>query len=196
MLAHSHRNWNILLTGVLLAGSLFIGGTRLRSNTGASTPAPQAASVVTVAPMPGYLAPDFTLTAVDGTTVTLSALKGQVALINIWATWCPPCRAEMPLIQATYDQYRDQGFTVLALDLQEDPQTVAAFMQQYGLTFPALLDIDGAVSSSYRSSALPSSFFIDRQGVIRATYRGPMPRSVLAGMVEQLLNEPADTEPS
>ena len=194
-MALSHRNWNILLTGVLLAGSLFIGATRVRSFQVGDAPAPASASAATPAPMPGRPAPDFTLATLDETTITLSELKGQVALINIWATWCPPCRAEMPVIQATYERYRDQGFTVLAVDLQEDPRTVADFMQRYGLTFPALLDRDGAVAATYRSSALPSSFFIDRGGVVRAVYRGPMPRSVLAGTVEQLLREPAAGEP-
>ena len=99
-------------------------------------PAPADA---TPAPLPDRPAPDFTLPTLDGTTVTLSELKGQVALINVWATWCPPCRAEMPTIQATYEQYREQGFTVLAVDLQEDPRTVAGFMREFKLTFPALL---------------------------------------------------------
>ena len=136
-------------------------------------------------------APDFTLPALDGTSVMLSKIKGQVALINIWATWCPPCRAEMPTIQATYEQYRDQGFTVLAVDVQEDPRTIAAFMREYKLTFPALLDLDGTVSQTYQAYALPSSFFVDRKGIIRAVYRGPMPRGVIAGTVEQLLQEGA-----
>lgn len=190
MMALPPRHWNMLLAGVLLAGSLFIGATRVRSSQATNAPAPAAGSAATPAPMPGRLAPDFTLATLDGTAITLSELKGQVALINIWATWCPPCRAEMPVIQATYERFRDQGFTVLAVDLQEDPRTVAAFMQRYGLTFPALLDLDGKVSATYRSTALPSSYFVDRQGVIRAVYRGPMPRSVLAGTVEQLLREP------
>lgn len=194
MMALPQRQWNMLLVGVLLVGSLYIGSTRVRSLQTATAPPPAGDSAATPAPMPGRLAPDFTLATLDGTTMTLSALKGQVTLINIWATWCPPCRAEMPVIQAAYDQYRDQGFTVLAVDLQEDPRTVAAFMQKYGLTFPALLDLDGKVSSAYRSSALPSSFFVDRQGVIRAIYRGPMPRSVLTGTVEQLLREPVIKE--
>ena len=191
MLALSHRHWNLLLIGVLLSGSLFIVATRVRSAPAHSRPV-RSADPTSTAPMPGYLAPDFTLATLDGTSITLSEMKGQVALINIWATWCPPCRAEMPVIQATYERYRDQGFTVLAVDLQEDPRTVAAFMQRYKLTFPALLDRDGKVSGTYRSSALPSSFFVDRRGVIRAVYRGPMPRSVLAGTVEQLLREPLE----
>ena len=186
------RQWNMVLATVILAGSLLIVTTRVQPQQGASSAVTDIGTATTPAPMPNRPAPDFTLSTLDGTSITLSELKGQVALINIWATWCPPCRAEMPVIQATYDQYRDQGFTVLAVDLQEDPRTVAAFMQRYQLTFPALLDRDGTVSVSYRSSALPSSFFVDRRGVIRAVYRGPMPRSVLAGTVEQLLQEPAE----
>ena len=78
---------------------------------------------------------------------------------------------------------------MLAVNLQEDPRTVAAFMHEYKLTFPALFDLDGQVSRTYQAISLPSSFFVDRKGVIRAVYRGPMPRSVIAGTVEQLLRE-------
>ena len=191
MLTRLHSHSNSLLVSVLVAGSLFIGATRVQSPQLGSTPATGAVSATTPAPLPDHPAPDFTLAALDGSAVTLSELKGSVVLINIWATWCPPCRAEMPVIQATYERYRDQGFTVLAVDLQEDPATVDAYMRRYGLTFPALLDRDGKVSVAYRSSALPSSYFVDRNGVIRSVYRGPMPRSVLGGTVEQLLAEPA-----
>jgi len=185
-----HRSqWNILLASVLLIGSAFIVATRAEAIRGATVPGPVFDTSTRPAPQPNHPAPDFTLQTLDGTTVTLSELKGQVALINIWATWCPPCRAEMPTIQATYEQYRDQGFTVLAVDLQEEPSRVAAFMERYQLTFPALLDVDGKVSSDYRAYALPSSFFVDRDGRIRAVYRGPVPRSVLDGAIEQLLQE-------
>ena len=189
MIALTHRQWNLLFAGVLLAGSLFIVATRVGPPGGAVAPPAPAAADTTPAPLPDRPAPDFTLPILDGTTVTLSELKGQVALINVWATWCPPCRAEMPTIQAAYEQYRNQGFTVLAVNLQEDPRTVAAFMGEFSLTFPALLDTDGAVSQTYQAYALPSSFFVDRKGIIRAVYRGPMPRGVIAGTVEQLLQE-------
>ena len=189
MLVLTQRQWNLLFAGVLLAGSLFIAATRVGPPGGAAAPAASVSADSTPAPLPDRPAPDFTLPTLNGTSVMLSTIKGQVALINIWATWCPPCRAEMPTIQATYEQYRDQGFTVLAVDLQEDPRTVAAFMREYQLTFPALLDRDGSVSQTYQAYALPSSFFVDKKGVIRAVYRGPMPRSVIAGTVEQLLQE-------
>ncbi len=95
----------------------------------------------------------------------------------------------MPAIEAAYVTYREQGFTVAAVNLREDRATVAAFRRTHKLTFPTFLDLDGTVSRAYRSHALPSSFFVDRQGVIRAVYRGPMPSSVITGTVEQLLQE-------
>lgn len=187
--ALSARQWNILLVGVLLLGSLFIGATRAQPEQ--PGPASRATSAVatTPAPLADHPAPDFTLPSLDETGVTLSDLRGQVVLINVWATWCPPCRAEMPAIQAAYAQYRDQGFTVLAVNVREEPATVGQFLQQQHLTFPALLDRDGQVSAAYRANLLPSSFFVDRQGIIRVVYRGPMPRNVIAGTVEQLLRE-------
>ena len=189
MLAFSRTHWNRLLAGVLLFGTVFIVATRVGPPQSAAAPPAPASADSMPAPQADHPAPDFTLMSLDGTPVTLSKLTGQVALINIWATWCPPCRAEMPTIETAYEQYRDQGFTVLAVNLQEDPRSVAAFMQQYQLTFPALLDLDGQVSRDYQAFSLPSSFFVDKKGVIRAVYRGPMPRSVIAGTVEQLLQE-------
>lgn len=189
MIILDRRRWNLLFASALLFGSLFIVATRVRPQASVPAPVANANVATTPAPLANHPAPDFTLTTYDGATITLSKLKGQVALINVWATWCPPCRAEMPAIQATYEQYHGQGFTVLAVNLQEDPRVVAAFMRQYGLTFPALLDLDGAVSTAYQARVLPSSFFVDKKGVIRAVYRGPMPRSVIGGTVEQLLSE-------
>lgn len=189
MLTWSPSRWNAVLAGVLLVGSVFIQRTRVLPTSGRTAPLSTATIAPDPAPQPNHLAPDFSLPAPDGTPIQLSDLKGKVVLINIWATWCPPCRAEMPMIQATYEQYRNQGFEVLAVNLQEQPRTVAAFMQQFGLTFATPLDVNGQVSAAYQATALPSSFFIDKQGVVRAVYRGPMQRSVIAGTVEQLLVE-------
>ena len=189
MLTLTQNQWNLLFAGMLLFGTLFIAATRVVPFQSAAAPPAPASADTTPAPQADHPAPDFTLMRLDGTPITLSKLKGQVALINIWATWCPPCRAEMPTSETAYEQYRDQGFTVLAVNLQEDPRSVAAFMQEYKLTFPALLDLDGQVSRTYQAFSLPSSFFVDKKGVIRAVYHGPMPRSVIAGTVEQLLQE-------
>jgi len=189
MMTFTRNQWNLLLAGVLLCGSIFIVATRVGPPANTTASSQPASTASAPAPQVDHPVPDFTLTSLDDTRVTLSKLKGQVILINIWATWCPPCRAEMPTIETTYEQYRAQGFTVLAVDLQEDPRSVASFLDQYKLTFPALLDADGQVSRTYQALSLPSSFFVDKKGVIRAVYRGPMPRSVIAGTVEQLLQE-------
>ncbi len=191
----SQHQWNGLLTGVLLAGSLFIWATRMGTPRSAAAPIEVPPKAALPAPQPGHPAPPFRLQTLDGSTVSLADLTGRVVLINVWASWCAPCRSEMPAIEAAYVTYREQGFTVVAVNLREDRETVAAFLRTHKLTFPALLDADGTVSTAYRSHALPSSFFVDRQGVIRAVYRGPMPRSVITGTVEQLLREHLATGP-
>ena len=193
MRSWSQQQWNRVLTGVLLAGSLFIWATRLVAPHSAADLTQVPAEAALPAPQPGHLAPPFRLQTLDGSMVSLADLKGSVVLINVWASWCGPCRSEMPAIESAYVTYREQGFIVAAVNLCEDRETVAAFLRTHKLTFPALLDLDGKVSTAYRSHALPSSFFVDRQGVIRAAYRGPMPRSVITGTVEQLLREPQHT---
>jgi cytochrome c biogenesis protein CcmG, thiol:disulfide interchange protein DsbE len=190
MILLSKNNWNILMLAVLLGGLGLIWASRAGSLPAASAPTPPVLADQAPAPEVGRMAPDFTLVTADGTQVTLSELRGQVVLINVWATWCPPCRAEMPAIQAAYERYAPEGFTVLAVNVGEDPATVSAYMRDVGLSFAAPLDRDGAVSLNYRVTAMPSSFFVDRRGVIRSIYRGPMSHGVISGSLEQLLVEP------
>lgn len=190
----STRIIDILIVIVLLLGGLIIAGSRVQTAdtmSGAPVLDESAGPVAdTAAPLPDHPAPEFSLADTGGTMVSLRELRGKVVLINVWATWCPPCRAEMPAIQAVYEQYRDQGFVVLAVNFREDPAAVTTYLAEQGLTFPALLDYDGAVGAAYQARALPASFFVDRRGVIRTVYHGPMPRGVIAGTVEQLLSEP------
>jgi len=189
MPALSQRQWNMVLVTVLVAGSLFIAATRVQPGSGAYSPAAQTDVLPEPAPLPNHPAPDLALPQLDGTPRTLRDLRGQVVLINVWATWCPPCRAEMPAIQQAYTAYRDRGFIVLAVNQREDATAIRPFLEQHGLTFPILLDRDGQASATYQASALPSSFFVDRRGVIRTVYHGPMPPSVINGTIEQLLQE-------
>ena len=140
------------------------------------------------APQAGFAAPDFTLETRDGETINLADLRGQVVLLNFWATWCPPCRAEMPAIQDVYDGYRDRGLTVLAVDVGEGDAQVAPFADERGLTFPILMDGDGAVSRRYQVRAMPSTFFIDQAGIIReVTLGGPMTEGFIESQVAGLL---------
>jgi thiol-disulfide isomerase/thioredoxin len=109
---------------------------------------------------------DFTLPTLDGKNVTLSALKGSVVFLNFWATWCPPCRAEMPSMEVLYQRYRGKGLVFLAVDIGEERGDVAEFMDTLGLSFPAALDSSGSVGGRYGVRGIPTTFIIDRQGQI------------------------------
>jgi len=142
------------------------------------------------APQTGFPAPDFALQNMDGETFTLSELRGNAVLLNLWATWCPPCRAEMPAIEKIYREYKEQGLVVLAVNAtsQDDPLAIVPFAEEYGLTFPILLDETGEVGALYQLRSLPSSFFIDRGGVIREiVIGGPMSEALLRTRVERIL---------
>jgi cytochrome c biogenesis protein CcmG, thiol:disulfide interchange protein DsbE len=143
-------------------------------------------------PKQGFTAPDFTLDLMGGGHVTLTALHGKVVLVNLWASWCPPCRAEMPAIEKVYRSFKPQGFEVLAVNAtnQDNEPAAAAFVQELGLTFPIPLDHNGDVSTQYGMRGLPSSFIIDRKGIIRSVVVGPMSEALLQSKVEELLKEP------
>jgi cytochrome c biogenesis protein CcmG/thiol:disulfide interchange protein DsbE len=147
----------------------------------------QPTASASAAPEVDHPAPSFSLSTPDGAAVSLADLRGQVVLVNFWATWCPPCRAEMPAIQAAYERYHAKGFTVLAVTADEDVPAIRAFFRQRGLGFPVLLDPQGGVHAAYRANTLPSSFFVDREGVIRAVYHGPMSEAVIDGQLAKLL---------
>ncbi len=142
------------------------------------------------APQVGFLAPDFELRTFSGENVRLSDLRGQAVLVNLWATWCPPCRAEMPAIEKVYNEYKDQGFVVLAVNMtyQDTFSNVAPFAEEHGLTFPILFDETGETARAYQLRSLPSSYFIDRDGIIReVVIGGPMAEALLRTRVEQIL---------
>jgi len=109
---------------------------------------------------------DFTLPTLSGDTQTLSALKGKVVFLNFWATWCGPCRVEMPSMEALHNLYAEKGLEILAVNSGEKQPEVLAFMQNNNLSFPAVLDSDGKVSTSYGVQAIPTTFLIDREGKI------------------------------
>lgn len=142
------------------------------------------------APQQGFLAPDFELTTTKGERIKLSNLRGQAVLVNLWATWCPPCRAEMPSIEKAYQQYKAQGFTVLAVNMtyQDDPTAILPFVNQRELTYSILLDETGETARAYQIKSLPSSFFIKRDGTINeAVIGGPMSEALLRTRIEAIL---------
>ncbi|MDR2842094.1 MAG: TlpA family protein disulfide reductase [Spirochaetaceae bacterium] len=109
---------------------------------------------------------DFTLKLVDGKTVTLSALKGKIVFLNFWATWCPPCRAEMPSMEILYQHFKDKGLEFVVVDLRESKEEVEKYFTENKLTFPSALDSTGSVSNDYNVRAIPTTYIIDRDGQI------------------------------
>ena len=132
-------------------------------------------------------APDFSLQTLDGRTVKLSDYRDQVVLLNAWATWCPPCLAEMPDLEAYYRDHQERGFVVLAVNSQENADTVAAFLEKHDFTFPVLLDPNGEVTKLYGIRGLPTSFFIDRDGTVQGVWSGQLSPTRLRESVDPLL---------
>ncbi len=125
-------------------------------------------------PSPNNMAPDFTLTRLNGETVRLSDYRGKVVFLNIWATWCPPCREEMPAMESLYAKMKGQAFEILAVSIDKSgAEAVAPFMKQNNLSFPALLDPKGTTQELYRISGVPETFIIDKNGIIVSKIIGP-----------------------
>ena len=117
-------------------------------------------------------APDFTLRSVAGANLRLAEQRGQVVMVNFWATWCGPCRQEMPHLSRLYDKYKSSGFTLLGVNIDDDPRAAAALAAKLGVHFPVLLDTDKRVSKVYDMSAMPATLLIDRDGRVRHIHRG------------------------
>jgi peroxiredoxin len=107
---------------------------------------------------------DFTLSDLSGKKVSLSSFKGKLVFLNFWATWCPPCRGEMPSMERLYQKLKGQGLAILAVDLQEDAKSVQKFVAEHKLTFPILLDTDGKVGATYGARSIPTTYIIGRDG--------------------------------
>jgi peroxiredoxin len=127
-----------------------------------------AAAAVT----PQAAAPDFTLKSAEGRNLRLQEQRGQVVLVNFWASWCGPCKQEMPHLNRLYDKYRASGFTLLGVNIDDDAKHGAATAAKWGLKFPVLLDADKTVTKLYDMGAMPSTVLIDRDGRVRFLHRG------------------------
>jgi len=141
-------------------------------------------------PKEGFLAPNINLQGIDGAIYQLSDMRGQAVLVNIWTSWCPPCKAEMPAMQKVYDTYKDQGFVILAVNAthQDSAAKAIKFVDDYGLSFPILLDENGRVTAAYQIHSFPTSFFINAEGLIKdVVIGGPMAEALLQTRVKDLL---------
>ncbi len=135
---------------------------------------PGGASDGPVGPRAGNLAPDFLLTTLDGGQLRLSDLAGRPVFLNFWASWCGPCRLEMPEIVAESQRRSDSDFAIIGVNVQENANLARGFVEEFGIDFATVLDMRGQVAVAYRVTGLPSSVFIDRNGVIRGVFFGPL----------------------
>ncbi len=175
----SRTVWNLLLGAVFVLGAAWIWVGRVPQGSAA------AIRGLPAAPAVGHPAPDFTLTTVAGETFTLSALRGKPVVLNFWATWCPPCRAELPELQAASARYADQVI-IVGVNQAEPADAVRGFAGQFGLTFPIPLDEQAVVSRQYAVRSLPTTFFVDRNGIIRRIQSGPVTEATLAQALKQI----------
>ncbi len=139
------------------------------------------------APEVGHPAPDFTLVDLEGNEVALSDFRGKTVFINFWATWCPPCRAEMPEIEAVHQEYKDRGVVVLGVDISEPVSTVRQYIQKGGFSWTIVLDSTGEVARNYQIAAIPTSFFIDGEGIIRAVNIGAMTKRAMESKLAEAM---------
>ncbi|MCC6170399.1 MAG: TlpA family protein disulfide reductase [Gammaproteobacteria bacterium] len=138
---------------------------------------PTAAQAGATAAGPGGAspAPDFTLPALGGSKLSLSQYRGQVVMINFWATWCGPCRQEMPLLDAMYRKYKGMGFTLIGVNVEPDSNAAAKFLADVPVSFPVAFDADSKVSKLYKVQGMPSSVIVDRKGNARVLHKGYRP---------------------
>jgi cytochrome c biogenesis protein CcmG, thiol:disulfide interchange protein DsbE len=136
----------------------------------------------------GAPAPSLDLATPAGGRVSLAALKGRTVVLNFWASWCPPCRAEMGALDAVSKDYAERGLVVLGVNQMEAESVATAFMREQNLSFGMALDADGSASQAYHVMALPTTYFIDRDGIIRdIVYGGPMTRALIESKAQALL---------
>jgi thiol-disulfide isomerase/thioredoxin len=177
-LPRTRTQWIVLTTVIALFGALWIGATRVQpgqENPNGRPPSPDV----------GHPAPDFTLTRLDGGELSLSDLKGTPVIVNFWATWCGPCRAEIPALEAAQQRLGDDAI-ILGVNVQEDPARVLDFAAELNMTYPIVLDETAATSQLYQVRAFPTTYFIDARGVIVDVYTGPLNEPLLRQRADEL----------
>ncbi len=137
----------------------------------------------------GDVAPDFVAADLDGNAVKLSDYRGRPVILNFWATWCAPCRVEMPEFQTAFEENQANGLEILAVNRDETQEQVVEFFDEFGLTFTPLLDQGSLVADQYQVFNMPTTYFLNAEGVVTAVHRGPLVSSQLDGYLEQTLGD-------
>jgi len=173
-------------------------------STSPGLPNPGASAYLLGSPIPGLqvgnAAPElagslpdgtaYQLVDLDGNPIRLADLRGRAVWINFWASWCPPCQAETPTLRAMDERYRDRGLTLIAVQVQQTEQAGREYADRYGLKYTIGQDVSAAVFHAYRVFALPTQFFVDPEGVIRAVVNGPLSEASAVKLVESILPSP------
>lgn len=177
------NNGMLLLAVVLILGGL---GTLIwmGMKTAADNRIPSSAPALM---QEGESATNFSLAALGGGDIALADYEGQVVVMNFWATWCPPCRAEMPGLNRFYETHKDEGLVVLAINGQENEATVRPFIEANNFTFPVLLDLQGSVARQYTTRSFPTTFIIDRNGIIQHVQVGEISERQLDTIILPLM---------
>ena len=142
------------------------------------------------APVEAGKAPDFTITTFEGQTLTLSDLRGQVVVINFWASWCDPCREEAAYLENTWRKYEDQGVVFIGIDYVDTERQALAYIEEFDITYPNAPDIGTRISDDYQIQGVPETFFVARDGTLRGNHIGPLAPPTLDEKIEELLAEP------
>lgn len=193
----------IALAYILFGGDFFSrGGTATGAETDTAGEIPELSSFgepeVIVAELPdpalsspqvGAVAPDFATTNLEGEIVSLADFRGRPVIINFWATWCAPCRIEMPELQTVYQEYQDEELVILAINREEDAERISDFFyDEMELTFTPLLDEDALVANLFNVFNMPTTYFVDAEGIITAVHRGAMSRAQIEGYLENTIS--------
>ncbi len=180
--------WLVLVAIIVIAGGVWFG---LNSTSeSAVTNNTAAANDLPAAPIAGHHAPDFTLRNLEGQEVSLSDFRGQPVIINFWATWCGPCRVEMPEFQNAFNAHETDGLVVLGVNLTERDSidAVPGFLDEFGLTFPVVLDQAGDVANTYNVFGQPASVFVNKDGTVHQVFYGPVNKTFIDDRIAELFS--------
>jgi cytochrome c biogenesis protein CcmG/thiol:disulfide interchange protein DsbE len=166
----------VLLTIILLAGLAIYNNTQTKNGSPDQIP------------KPGFTAPNFSLASLDNKTYRISGKRDKPVIINFWASWCGPCRQEAPDLKKVYEKYQDQlDFYAVNMTANDDIESAKSFVEEFGFTFPILLDEKGTVSDQYQVISIPTTYFIDRDGIIKYKIIGATDRGSFEQYVKELV---------